>query len=88
MIHFVSDPTKIPESAILVLVNESIRYDDGYGTASNPSYSNLDYLCIAYGDTEEELKKYILELTKNNKTFTVLNTHRLTTKINVSIELE
>jgi hypothetical protein len=88
MIRTVTEVSKIPDSTIFVVVNESMRYDDGYGSLSAPSYSNLNYLVFQYADTEDELKKHILDLTKSNKSFVVLSARKLNTKINISIDLE
>jgi hypothetical protein len=88
MIRTVTEVSKIPDSTIFVVVNESMRYDDGYGSLSAPSYSNLNYLDFQYADTEDELKKHILDLTKSNKSFVVLSARKLNTKINISIDLE
>ena len=53
----------IPSDAHFVIVTEeSFRYDDGYGSAGNPSYSTHDSLSYTAVSNIEELRAKVREL--------------------------
>lgn len=45
----------------MALVEESFRYDNGYGTANNPEYSSHDSLETIVFANEDALKAWVLE---------------------------
>lgn len=44
----------------LLICEDSMRYDDGYGHAGSPSYSTLNYSTVKEFTDEEKLKEWII----------------------------
>jgi len=70
--HHASEVSKIPKTShFAVLCNESMSYDDGYGSRDGPSYSTHHYLSYIFFESDEALEAWILE-NYQKKTFQVV----------------
>ena len=85
--HTASSLDKIPDVAhFAILVEESMRYDDGYGENGHTSYSTHNYLSYVFFDTEEALDAWIVE-NHLKKKFKVINVKAVEFELKTTIRL-
>lgn len=58
-LNTLSDFKNHPEVNYVVFLDASLRYDDGYGSSTNPSHSTLNYFKLVGLENEESVKSWI-----------------------------
>lgn len=84
---YVSNLNGLSRTCRCILVERSLRYDDGYGNQLEPSYSDLKYLEIIRFDNYIELENWIIEH-NGKENFQVFDLNQVPFTVKISLKLE